>query len=150
MTQSFAKIYIHAFFSTENRDPVLADGWRDELFRVLRGTANIFGCQSLVVGGTADHVHMLFEVDGSNSIDKAIKKIKSTSSEWINQTRGLPLPFYWQKGYAAFPVKPSDVEEVREYISNQSLHHKKRSFKEELRELFQQYEINWDEQNVWD
>src|SRR5437762_339949 len=35
MPQSLAKVYLHAIFSTKNREPVLADAWRDELFCVL-------------------------------------------------------------------------------------------------------------------
>ncbi len=47
MPQSLAKVYIHAIFSTKNREPVLADAGRDELFHVLGGAANNLGCQSL-------------------------------------------------------------------------------------------------------
>jgi putative transposase len=38
MPQSLAKVYLHVIFSTKNRDPLLADAWRDELFRVIGGT----------------------------------------------------------------------------------------------------------------
>lgn len=58
MPQSLAKVYLHAIFSTKNREPVLADDWRDELFRLLGGTANNLGCQSLIVGGVPDHVQL--------------------------------------------------------------------------------------------
>ena len=150
MAQTTAKVYIHAIFSTKNRDPVLAESWRDELFRILSGTMNILGCHSLVVGGVADHVHILFQLDGSVAITSAIEKIKWTSSEWINQTRGLRFPFNWQAGYAAFSISQSDVESVREYIRGQSVHHEKQSFQDELREWFKRHEIKWDEANVWD
>jgi hypothetical protein len=33
MPQSLAKIYVHVIFSTKDREPVLVDGWRDELFQ---------------------------------------------------------------------------------------------------------------------
>jgi hypothetical protein len=33
MPQSLAKVYLHVVFSTKNRDPILADEWRDELFK---------------------------------------------------------------------------------------------------------------------
>ena len=62
MPQSLAKVYLHAVFSTKNREPLLADGWRDELFCVLGGATNNLGCQSLIVGGVADHVHLLFQL----------------------------------------------------------------------------------------
>lgn len=149
MPQPIAKVYIHAIFSTKNRDPVLAESWRDELFRVLSGTLNILGCHCLIVGGVADHIHILFQLDDSVAITGAIEKIKWTSSEWINQTRGLRLPFYWQNGYAAFSISQSDVESVREYIRGQSDYHAIQSFQDELREFFKRHEIKWDEANVW-
>jgi len=45
------EMYLHVIFSTKNRAPILADDWREDLFRVLGGTANNLGCQSLIVGG---------------------------------------------------------------------------------------------------
>ncbi len=104
MSQSLAKVYLHIVFSTKNRAPLLADGWRDELFQVIGGSANNLGCQSLIVGGVCDHVHQLLILGRTITIADAIGKIKSTSSLWINQSRSLPTPFHWQGGYAAnFP-----------------------------------------------
>ena len=72
MPQSLAKVYLHAIFSTKDRKPVMAGEWRDELFHVLGGTANNLGCQSLIVGGVADHVHMLFQLGRTITIADAI------------------------------------------------------------------------------
>src|SRR5216683_8032363 len=113
MPQSLAKVYLHVIFSTKNRVPGLLDDWRDELFRVMGGTANNLGCQSLIVGGTNDHVRMLFQLGRTITIADAVGKIKSTSSAWINQTRGLTVEFHWQAGYAAFSVSQSNLEAVR-------------------------------------
>jgi REP element-mobilizing transposase RayT len=107
-------------------------------------------CQSLIVGGAADHVHLLFQLGRTISISDAIGKIKSTSSAWVNQTQTLTSPFHWQAGYAAFSVSQSNVEAVREYIRRQPEHHAKQSFQEELREWLRRYEIAWDERYVWD
>jgi REP element-mobilizing transposase RayT len=150
MAQSLAKIYIHAIFSTKNREPVLADEWRDELLHVLGGSANNTGCQSLIVGGVADHVHMLFQLARTITIADAMKSVKSSSSAWVNQTQGLPGPFHWQGGYAAFSVSQSQVETVREYIRKQPEHHAQKSFQDELREWLRRYGIEWDERFVWD
>ena len=150
MPQSLAKIYVHVIFSTKDREPVLVDEWRDELFQVLGGATNNLGCQSLIVGGVADHVHLLIQLSRTISIADAVGKIKSTSSAWINQTRGLSTDFHWQGGYAAFSVSQSNVEAVREYIRNQPEHHQAESFKDELRNWLRRYEIEWDERYLWD
>lgn len=150
MSQSLAKVYLHAIFSTKHREPVLADGWREELFRVLGGAANNLGCQSLIVGGVADHVHLLFQLGRTITIAEAIGKIKSTSSLWIGQNHPQLPDFHWQAGYAAFSVSQSNVEAVREYIRNQPEHHRKQTFQDELREWLRRYEIEFDERYVWD
>src|SRR4051794_35620678 len=119
MSQSLAKVYLHAVFSTKNRQPVLADEWRETLFCVLGGAAKNLGCQSLIVGGTADHIHMLFQLGRTITMADAIGKIKSTSSLWIGQTHKLTPEFHWQAGYAVFSVSQTGVEAVRTYILKQ-------------------------------
>ena len=150
MPQSLSKVYLHTIFSTKNRVPLLHDDWREEMFRVLGGTANNLGCQSLIVGGMADHVHMLFQLGRTLSIADAVGKIKSNSSSWVNQQQRMRMPFHWQTGYAAFSVSQSNLEAVREYIRRQEEHHAKQSFQDEVRAWLRRYEIKWDERYVWD
>lgn len=150
MAQSLAKVYLHVIFSTKNRAPRLADDWREELFQVLGGTANNLGCQSLIVGGVADHVHMLLQLSRTITVTDAVGKIKSTSSNWVNQACRLAEEFHWQAGYAAFSVSQSSVESVRQYVRRQPEHHAAQSFQGELREWLRRYEIEWDERYVWD
>jgi REP element-mobilizing transposase RayT len=150
VAQSLAKVYLHVVFSTKNREPMLAEEWRDELFRVLGGTANSLGCQSLIVGGVADHIHMLFVLARTLSIADAVGKLKSTSSTWINQSGKLRGHFQWQAGYSVFSVSQSNVQAVREYILHQPEHHATQSFQDELRDWLKAYELEWDEQYLWD
>jgi REP element-mobilizing transposase RayT len=150
MRQSLARVYIHAVFSTRDREPLLAAPWRDEMFSVLGGIANNVGCPSLIVGGMADHVHLLFELGRPIALSDALRAIKTNSSGWANQHQGLAGTFHWQAGYAAFSVSQSNVEAVREYIRRQDEHHARQSFQDELRAWLKKYGITWDERYVWD
>lgn len=58
--------------------------------------------------------------------------------------------FYWQNGYGAFSVSPTEVDEVIIYIENQHDHHRVKSFQEEYRALFIKYKVDYDERYVWD
>jgi REP element-mobilizing transposase RayT len=149
MAQSLSKLYIHAVFSTRNREPLLHDTWRAELFDVVGGSTRLTGCQSLIVGGTADHLHTLFVLPRSTTVSDALRGIKSASSRWINERGLLQYPFQWQNGYAAFSVGQSGLDLMRQYIEHQVQHHQVHSFKDELRELFRRYGVAWDEQYVW-
>lgn len=66
-----------------------------------------------------------------------------TKSEELSQ-------FYWQDGYGAFSVNPSEVDLVINYIANQKEHHKKKSFQEEYRAFLKKYNVDYDERYVWD
>src|SRR6187549_1754508 len=133
MPQSLASVYVHAVYSTKGREPLLLDPWREELFTVLGGIANDIGCQTLLVGGVADHVHHLFRLGRTITLADAVGRLKTNSSLWVNQTRRLPGRFHWQGGYAAFSVGKSEVETVREYIRRQAEHHRAESFQDEVR-----------------
>jgi REP element-mobilizing transposase RayT len=103
MPQSLAKVYPHVIFSTKNREPVLLDEWRDELFRVMGDTANHLGCQALIVGGTIDHVHLLFQL--GRTITIADKLGRSNQRRPLGSTRILHprRRFIGKRGMRHFP-----------------------------------------------
>ena len=61
-----------------------------------------------------------------------------------------PCTFFWQNGYGAFSVSPSNVVQVKAYTENQEEHHRTMTFQEEFRELLRRHEVEWDERYVWD
>ena len=150
MSQSLATLYVHAIYSTKHRQPLLLDSWREELFTVIGGIANGIGCQSLLVGGVADHVHHLFRLSRTITLADAIGRMKTNSSLWVNQTRGLPERFQWQGGYGAFSVGRTEVDTVREYIRRQQEHHQAETFQDEVRRWLTDFDMIWDERFVWE
>ena len=46
---------------------------------------------------------------------KLLEELKSHSSKWIKTKGEAYTNFYWQDGYGAFSVNPSDVEIVINY-----------------------------------
>lgn len=150
MPQPFGAIYLHTIFSTKHREPTIRDPWREELFTVLGGLINQTGCQSLIVGGVADHVHLLFRQSRTTSIADVMAEVKKQSSAWAHQHKPAATPFHWQAGYAAFSVSSTSVETVREYVRNQAKHHETQTFQDEYREWLRRYSMEWDERYVWD
>lgn len=79
-----------------------------------------------------------------------MEEVKSHSSKWI-KTKGNEFKnFYWQDGYGAFSVNPSQVNAVIEYIEHQHEHHQSRTFQEEYRVFLKKYKVDYDERYVWD
>ena len=150
MPQSLAKVCMHIVFSTKYRAAILAEEWRNELFEVLGGTAHRIGCPPLIVGGVADHVHVLLDLGRTTSVSQCVNRLKSNSSLWISEYHPLPEPFHWQDGYGAFAVSEWDVETIRGYILRQEEHHADRPFQDEYRQMLRDNQVAWDEQHVWD
>lgn len=81
---------------------------------------------------------------------KLLEEVKSHSSKWIKTKGDDYTNFYWQDGYGAFSVNPSEVETVIAYIANQHEHHNKKTFQDEYRAFLKKYKVEYDEQYVWD
>ncbi len=150
MPQSLVYNYIHITFSTKDRHPFIDKNISNELFGYLAGICKNKECKPIIVGGHKDHVHILCLLSQKIALMKLIEQIKSHSSKWI-KTKGKHYQnFYWQKGYGAFSVNPTEIGIVEEDIRNQEKHHEKKSFKDEYRAFLKKYKIDYNEKYVWD
>ena len=150
MGQSLNKIYVHLVFSTKHRAPLISKEIEEDLFSYLGGICKNLECNPIQVGGHQDHVHILCLLSKKIALMDLIEKVKSNSSKWI-KTKGKELEnFYWQNGYGAFSVNPTDIEVVKNYILNQEEHHSKKTFQEEFRAFLKKYNVEYDENYVWD
>ncbi|WP_312075307.1 IS200/IS605 family transposase [Chryseobacterium sp.] len=150
MSQSLNKIYVHLIFSTKNRVPFLTDDIKDELFNYLGGVCKNLECNPLQVGGYKDHVHILCLLSKKMTLVKLLEEVKSSSSKWIKTKDEKFSNFYWQSGYGAFSVNPTETDLVKKYIQNQEEHHKVKNFQDEYRAFLKKYDVEYDEKYVWD
>lgn len=148
MPQSLSKIYIHLVFSTKNREANILPQFREEMFSYIAGTLDSLGCATIIVGGTADHVHALFCMSRTRTVSDVARDVKANATKWYKER--LRCAFGWQLGYGAFSVSQSKVETVRRYIASQEEHHRYKTFQEEYREFLESYGITYDERYVWD
>lgn len=141
MSQSLAKIYVHLVFSTKERFPFIITEWRSKLHAFMAGAIkNLTDCSFCVVGGTADHVHLLFCLPRNQTLSEIIRSLKSHSTIWMKQQGNNK--FAWQGGYAAFSVSESIIETTNNYIVKQEEHHRKMSFTEEVSSFCKLYKID--------
>ena len=150
MGQSLVKNYLHIVFSTKHRQPLITDDVENELHAYLGGICKNLECQPIKVGGYTDHIHILCMLSKKIALMKLLEEIKSHSSKWIKTKGDAFSSFYWQDGYGAFSVNPSEVDAVISYISNQKEHHSKKTFQDEYRAFLNKYQVEYDERYVWD
>ena len=141
MSHSYNKIWIHAVWSTKNRQPLIKEAVEDRIFSFVSDQLKELGCPVRIINGMPDHIHTLFLLNPRKSIAEVIKQIKGSSSHFINQENIITEKFAWQTGYAAFSVSESAVEKVFEYIKNQKQQHQKRTFQKEYEEFIKLHNI---------
>ena len=150
MPQSLSRVIIHIIFSTKDREPWLDRDVRPRMLAYLATVCRDLNAEALRVGGVADHVHVVATLPRTLSQAEMIETLKKTSSKWIKGLDSKYRRFYWQRGYGAFSVSPSQLGAVLEYVQNQEEHHRTRSFQEEYRAFLQKYGVEFDERYVWD
>ena len=150
MLQSLIRNYLHITFSTKDRIMLIHPEIEDELFSYLGGICHNLECNPILIGGHKDHVHIFCLLSQKIALMKLIEEVKSHSSKWIKTKGDKWKKFYWQNGYGAFSVNPSEIEVVKEYIKNQKEHHRNRTFQEEYLAFLKKYTIDYDERYIWD
>ena len=150
MPQSFTKLYAHLIFSTKHRKPFLDDEIRPRVHAYLATIIRSIDSPYVVVGGVADHVHILFDIGKKHAPVEFVEKVKRESSKFVKTLGPEYANFYWQRGYGMFSVSPTLLPDAEQYVRNQEKHHRKKTFQEEFREFLERYGIEYDERYAWD
>jgi len=150
MPQSLSKVILHIIFSTKNREPWLDVDVRPRMHAYLAAICRDLGSDFVHVGGVSDHVHIVTTLPRTVSVAQFIEQTKKTSSRWIKALHPRYRGFFWQRGYGAFSVSPSQLDAALKYVETQQEHHRTRTFQEEYRKLLRRHGVDFDERYVWD
>jgi len=145
MSDSYTNLLYHIIFSTKDRRQLITDAYQPRLYEYIGGTIRGLGGISLELNGTDDHVHLLTKLRPDTALSDVLRDLKANASGWMHDVFPELRDFSWQRGYGAFTVSQSSVEEVRRYIARQKEHHQKVSFREEFIQFLKANEIEYDE-----
>jgi putative transposase len=149
MTNTYTQIHIQAVFTVQNRDCIVGNEWKDELYKYITGIIQNHNHKLLAINGMPDHLHIFFGMGPTQSIADLMQQVKGDSSKWINEKKFIHSKFSWQEGYGAFSYGKSQVDQVIQYIQSQEGHHKKKPFLEEYLEFLKTFEIEYDERFIF-
>ena len=149
MPQSLSKVYVHITFSTKKRQNLIDDNIKTSIFEYIGGVCKGLNCNPIKVGGHKNHIHVLCLLSKKISQTKLLEELKKKSSKWIKTKGTIYSNFYWQDGYGIFSVNPSEVAVVVSYIENQEEHHKKVTFQNELIGFLKKYNVEYNENYLW-
>ena len=149
MAQSLSKIYIHLIFHIKTTSPIIRDPEMERVHSYIGQLVNKTGCSVIQVGGTGDHVHILFLLSRNECLSHVVEEVKRNSSRWIKDIDAHYGKFEWQGGYGAFSVSQSVVDKTLQYIKTQREHHAKHTFRDEYIEFLKIYGIEYNEKYVF-
>lgn len=125
--RNYTQLYIHLVWSTWDRLPLISPEVEARLYGAIEAKCVELGCQSLALGGCADHVHLLAAFKPSISISHLVGEVKGASSHLITHEIKPGQFFRWQGAYSAFTISQAELDHVRTYILNQKRHHEYQS-----------------------
>lgn len=150
MANTYSQIYVQIVFAVKYRKALLDKAWRSQVFGVMGNLINETNCKTIIVNGVEDHVHCFVGLKPATSVSELMKIVKAKSSKYINDHSLTRERFEWQTGFGVFSYSQIDIERVFKYIQNQEEHHRSKKFKEEYLELLKEYQVEYDEQYLFE
>ena len=141
---SYTTIWVHCVWSTKYREHTITKAFRPVLLEHIRKQAKEKGIYLDYINAHLDHVHALINIGREQTISDIMKLLKGESSYWVNKMKVMNGKFYWQDDYFAVSISESHVERVRNYIKSQDVHHKKRTWNEEVGLFLEKYNFQKD------
>ena len=147
MGDSYTNLLYHIIFSTKDRRPLITPDY-EVLYDYIGGTIRDLGGISLALNGTEDNLHLLAKLRPDQALSGVLRKLKANASGWMHRVFPRLEDFTWQRGYGAFTVSQSHVQNVRHYIARQKRHHLRTSFRDEFIQFLMANEIEFDERYI--
>lgn len=142
---SFTQIYYHIVFSTKGRVAVLNVDRRREVYNYMWGILRNNNCHVYRIGGTHDHLHLLFSLHTTVCLADLIRDLKTATTSWIKNNNIYQSFPGWQDRYGGFTQSHAEHRKLIQYIRNQQEHHKNETSLEEFKRLLREHGVDFDE-----
>nr|WP_319398513.1 IS200/IS605 family transposase [uncultured Carboxylicivirga sp.] len=150
MANTYTQIYIQVVFAIQNREAAIQPEWEAELYKYITGIVQGKSQKMLSINGTYNHIHFLIGMKPNCCLSDLVREIKKWSTEFIKEKGLCRYKFQWQEGFGAFSYGQSQLDSVIKYIENQKVHHQKSSFREEYVKLLKLFNVEYDDQYLFD
>jgi REP element-mobilizing transposase RayT len=148
MANTYTQIYLHVVFAVSGRACVIQPERKEELQKYIAGIVSGRNQKLIAINCMPDHIHILLGLKPNEAPSDLIGRIKTGSTNHINEQRWIGCRFSWQEGFGAFSVSHSNLGTVIDYVHNQENHHRRKSFHEEYVEFLERHDIAYNERYV--
>ena len=122
MSNSNATIWIHAIWTTRNKQALIHSKLKRRLFNFIREYLQEQGCKVLIVNGDEYHVQCLFKQNYKRALSELIGPAKGQSSHYVNYFNLTDSKFSWQVGFNAFSISEEDLLGLLKKIESNPLY----------------------------
>lgn len=150
MANTYTQIYIQIVIVVKGRHCLIPDLKKETLYKYITGIIQNKKHKLISINGISNHIHVLIGLNPSESLSDLVKEVKRCSTNFINEQKWLRVKFNWQEGFGAFSYSRSQLDRVIDYIRNQELHHKRKSFREEYIEMLKKFDVAYDEKYIFE
>src|SRR5437899_5936710 len=145
MANTYTQIYLHVVFAVSGRACVIRADRKEELQKYITGSVTQRKQKLIAINCMPDHTHILLGLKPNEAPSDLIGRIKTGSSNHINEQRWIGCRFSWQEGFGAFSVSHSHISAAINYIRNQEIYHRRKSFQQEYLEFLERHKVTYDE-----
>ena len=150
MPNTYSQIYLQFVFAVQNRQSLIAREHKEELHKYLTALVQNRKAKMLAVHSMPDHTHIFIGYKPTVFIPDFVKEIKVESGQFINNQPWCKNKFHWQEGYGVFSYSHSHIDRVCNYIFNQEIHHKRKTFREEYLDFLTRYEVGFEDKYLFE
>jgi putative transposase len=147
---TYSQIYIQTIFAVKGRESLIKPEWEEKLYKYITGIVQNKGQKMLAINGMPDHIHFLIGIKPTCCLSDLVREIKKSSNTFIKENKFIKFNFSWQEGFGAFSYSHSQIDDVCKYTLNQKEHHKKKTFREEYLDFLKKFEVDFNEQYLFD
>jgi len=149
MANTYTQIYLHVVFAVSGRACVIRPDRKEELQKYITGIVRQRKQKLIAINCMPDQTHILLGLKPDEAPSELIGRIKTGSTNHINEQGWIGCRFSWQEGFGAFSISHSHLSTVINYIRNQENHHRRKSFQEEYLEFLERHGVSYDKRYIF-
>ena len=149
MANTYSQMLVQIVFAVKGRNNLIQPSWEDDLQRYITGIVRNKGQRLIAINGMPDHVHILIGMRPNCRISDLVRDIKTSTNSFVNSNRYVIGKFEWQTGYGVFTYHNLMMNTLIDYIRNQKTHHRQIRFKDEYRQLLNEFKIEFEEKYLF-
>ncbi|OFX21414.1 MAG: transposase [Bacteroidetes bacterium GWA2_31_9b] len=150
MANTYSQMYVQIVFAVQGRENIIPHKKKEELHKYITGIIKNRKQKLLAINCMPDHIHIFIGFKPNICISDLVREIKTATSLFIKEKQWVKGMFYWQEGFGSFTYSHSQLTDVINYIRNQEEHHNCKSFKNEYLELLKKFDIEYNEQYLFE